>query len=565
MRQLRWHRRAFALVSVFLLVVAACGDDDEPAGGSAVFAAEQWPECLNPIQACAGAKWLFFSVTVHVGARLMELDVNGSFVPSPVLVEAPSVANGGVVENADGTFTLTFKIREDAAWSDGTPITSADIEFTKDAYLNTTGSLNTAGYDLITNVDTSDSKVAVLTFSEPYAPWSDLFGGGTNFLLPVHGFASTDIANDWLEEVPISGGPWVLESWSDQEAVLVPNFNYWEQDRIPLLDRVVFVPREDTDSEVAALETGEVQAAFPQPFPGMKDRLTGDIEFVAGGGVILEGLWPNQRGPNSGDLLSSEAVRKALIFSLDRQLIANTALGGVYAGDVPLLNCGGWVPTVGEWCDQTDFEQYVQDFAMVTSILTADGWTRPEGQECWEKGGRELRIAWNTVAGNERREDVQRLVSQMTAPIGLCFDIQNYDASELFENRLPTLTFDMGLYAHVTSPDPSAVAIFDIDGIPTDSNAFRGQNYTAWDNHPDAQTLSDLAFEADRTIDPVRRLEIIHQAGDIVAEHVVWIPFYQLPNIVAWRSDLLQGDTIGDWAGSTYGGFADMYDWSRAR
>ena len=66
----------------------------------------------------------------------------------------------------------------------------------------------------------------------------------------------------------------------------MPNPNYWVPERVPLVDRVVMVSREDTDSEVVALQTGEVMAALPQPFPGAKDRLVGDLTFVAGPGTI---------------------------------------------------------------------------------------------------------------------------------------------------------------------------------------------------------------------------------------------------------------------------------------
>jgi len=530
-------------------------------GGDAVFIAEQWPECLNPIQSCANSSWLTWMSSTHVMARLMELEADGTFVASPVLTEAPSIENGGLVENPDGSFQITYNISPNAVWSDGTPMTSADVEFTWRAYNDTTGVLSSAGYDIITSVDASDPKVAVVSFSEAYAPWPDLFGGGTNYLLPAHGFASTDIADDWIDEIPISGGPWVSVSFSQTEAVLVPNDNYWVEDRKPLLDQVTFVPREDTDTEVIALQTGEGLVAYPQPFGDIKERMTDPIAFQTHDSLFYEGLWPGQRSPNSGDLLSNEAVRLALIYSLDRQQIANTALGAVYEGDVPVLNCGGWTPAQGDACDGTDFAGYTQDFDKVEEILTADGWTR--GDTCWEKDGRELDIEWNTVAGNQRREDVQALVQQMTAPAGICWTIQNYDAGELFQNRLPQLTFNLGLWAQASSPDPSQVALYKIDDIPTEANGYSGQNYTAWDNDPDGEhlRLSELVVEADRTIDPVKRLDLLNQAGDIVAEHVVWIPLYTLPNITAWRTDLIEGP-IGLFGPNTYGTFANMYDWS---
>ncbi|MGI9623297.1 MAG: ABC transporter substrate-binding protein [Acidimicrobiales bacterium] len=349
-------------------------------GGEAVFVAEQWPECLNPVNSCGNASWLAWAITSHTGARLMELDAEGNFVPSPILEKAPSVDDGSIVVNDDGTFTLVYNINPDAVWSDGVPITCDDIVFTRDAYLETTGTLTTAGYELITDIECSDGGLtATLTYSEPFAPWGDKFGGGTEYLLPAHGFESNDTGNDWLEEIPISGGPWLLESWSPEQATFVPNDAYWDADRAPLLDRVVFIPREDSDTEIATLESGEGSVAYPQPFPGIRERFSDTLTGQAHGSTFFEGLWLNQLAPDSGDLLSNIAVREALLFALDREEVASVALGPILGDDVEVLQCAGWVPAIGNWCDETDFADGVQDFAKVEEILLADGWTPPAG------------------------------------------------------------------------------------------------------------------------------------------------------------------------------------------
>ena len=76
------------------------------------------------------------------------------------------------------------------------------------------------------------------------------------------------------------------------------------------------VPREDTDSEVVALQTGEVMAAFPQPFPGAAERLGGDLEFVGGGGTFIEGLWINQNAPDRRFEITRN-IRQAVAYSLE--------------------------------------------------------------------------------------------------------------------------------------------------------------------------------------------------------------------------------------------------------
>ncbi|MYG99021.1 MAG: hypothetical protein F4011_09415 [Acidimicrobiaceae bacterium] len=521
-------------------------------GGEIVLAVEQWPECLNPLTSCANATWMIWSVLVHVLPGLMEYDINNNIGASPVLAEAPTVENGGAVLNDDGTLTITYRLNPDARWSDGTPITSTDVWFTWRAKLDTEGSLNTIGYDLITAVDHDDPLTAVVTFSEPYAPWRYLFGS----ILPAHAFdGSTDISGHWNDTIPISGGPWLQESWSQEQHILVPNENYWVPDRMPLVDRVVMVPREDTDTEIVALQTGEVMAAFPQPFPGAKERLAPPLAFVAGAGTYIEGLWINQIAPDRQFEITKN-VRQALAYSLDRERIADVALGPII-DDPVVLQCAGWNPAFGDWCAD-DFAHYGQDMAMVTELLTAEGWTRPDPDGLWvNEEGVELVLQWNTVAGNKRREDVQALVVEMTRPFGIGWEIINYDPGELFQNRLPAMNFGpVALFANSTSPDPTVTAHYDIDGIPSEANGFSGQNFTAYAS----QQASDLAFAIDAEVDETARLELVRELGTLLGTDVPWIPLYVLPNLLAWNPEVLDGP--GGWVSSVYGGFYDMYDWT---
>ena len=530
---------------------AGDGESPDPRGGELILAVEQWPECLNPVTSCANSSWMLWSVIVHVLPRLMELDPLNNFQASPTLLEEPTTANGGLLLADDGTFTLTYRLHPDAVWSDGTPITSNDVWYTWRARLDTDGTLDTVGYELITGIDATDPKVAVVTFGEPYAPWRGLFDP----ILPAHHLGpDTNIADRWNDAIPISGGPWLQQSWGQEQNLLVPNERYWDPERRPLVDRVVMVPREDTDSEVVALQTGEVMAASPQPFPGAAERLGGDLEFVSGGGTFIEGLWINQNAPDRRFEMTRN-IRQALAYSLDRELIADVALGSVIE-DPQVLQCAGWNPTIGEWCTDA-FGHYVQDMDKVAELLSAEGWRRPDPDGLWvNPDGEQLILQWNTVAGNKRREDVQALVSEMTAPFGIGWEIINYDAGELFQNRLPVMNFGpVALYANGTSTDPTVFRLYDIDGIPSESNGFTGQNFTAYAS----EEASDLAAAIDREVETEARLALVHRLGEILATDVPWVPLYVLPNLLVWNSTLVEG--AGNSLFSAYGGFSDMYDW----
>ena len=576
---MRRQRRSFKLLSLLFalsLVAAACGDDDDepeagggdeatttaPAegeegeeGGELVIGAEQFPECVNPITQCANSSWMHWAVTQHVLPRLMELDTEGNFVPSPVLDGEPELSGEGT-ENGDGPFTVTYNLNPDAIWDDGTPITSTDIKFTAEAYLQTTGSVTTVGYDKISSVDDSDPQVAVVEFSEPFADWQDLMGGNSAYVLKADFFESSDVANDLLNELPFSGGPFVLESFGADEAVLVRNEEYWDEERRSLLDQVTVVALADQETEINALLAGEVSAIYPQPAPGLTDQLDAEgIQFETGAGLTYEGLWFTQdslKNPNTP--LAEAEVREALLFAIDREAILEQIIHPNFP-ETEILNCAGWVPTVGDWCDQTDFEDVTFDPARVAEILEGAGWAKGS-DGIYAKEGNRLSITWQTVAGNQRREQIQALVIPQVASLGIELVADNSDADTLFQVRLPQRDIELALYAQTASPDPSVTSIYHCDNIPTPENEFAGQNSLAWCN----EEASALMDDSDRTPDPEARVEIIHQIGDLVREDAVWLPFYQLPLITAWSSETI-GGPVGLYTDDPYGGFGNLYDW----
>jgi len=556
------------------LVAAACGGDDddsassggkktttteagggETKGGELVLGAEQFPECLNPITQCANSSWMHWVADAHVLPRLMELDPDGNFVPSPVLDGDPEVTGEGT-GSGTGPFTVKYKINPDAVWDDGSPITSADIEFTQQAYVKTTGTLSTVGYDKVTKVDTSDPAVAVLTFSEPFADWQDMFGGNQGYVLKKAAFKSTDVANDMATELPFSGGPFKLTKFSKTEADLERNDAYWDADRMPNVDTVRVLPQDSSETELNSLLGGEVDAIFPQPSPGIAQQLKDEnVKFSFGAGTQFEGLWFNQgslKNPNTA--LKSKAVREALMFAVDRAKILDDVIHPD-APDVDLLQCGGWVPTVGKWCGD-DFSDLKYDPDKVKSLLEGDGWAKGS-DGIYAKGGQKLSITWQTVAGNARREAIQALVIPALKDLGIELVPDNSDADTLFQTRLPHLDTEIGLYAQVASPDPSVTSIFACENIPSEANNFAGQNNVGWCN----KEATDLMHKSDQTPDVDKRVDLIHQVGKLVRSDAVWMPFYQLPLLTAWRTDTVSGPT-DLYKNSPYSGFENIYDWS---
>ena len=571
---MRRQRRGFALLALLLsfgLFAAACGSDSKKSssssssssasdeakkGGTITLGAEQWPACLNPITQCANSSWLHWAVVAHVLPRLMELDDKGNFVPSPVLAGDPELKGDGT-SNGSGAFTITYKIADKAVWDDGSPITSADIAFTEDAYMKTTGAISTTGFDQIDKIDSTDPKTAVVTFKKPYADWQDLFGGNSSYVLKKAAFAGPDTKDDLATTVPFSGGPFKLDSFTTTEADFSPNTAYWDADRIPNVDKLITVSMKDSDTEINSLLAHEVDAIFPQPSPGITENLAkggATIKYKFGAGTTYENIWFDQSPLSAPDSpIKDKAVREALLFAIDRQAILDQVIHPNFP-DVQLNQCAAWVPTVGDWCGN-DFGDVKPDPAKVASILEGDGWAKGS-DGIYAKAGKRLSMKWATVQGNKRREDIQALIIPKLKAQGIELIADNSDADTLFQTRLPHLDFEIGIYAQTASPDPSVTTLFACDQIPSEKNSFSGQNSDGWCN----QDATAAMLESDKTPDPAARLPLIQKVGKATRADAVLLPLYQLPLITSW-DDAKLGGPVGLYTSAAYSGFSNVYDW----
>jgi peptide/nickel transport system substrate-binding protein len=557
-RHLRW----LTVVCAIALVAAACSSGNgsssggnagtsEKKGGSVVFAAEQWPECLSPITSCANASWLVWVAWEHVMPRLMQTDPKGNFVASDLLVEAPTEQNGGIKLDP---FTLTYKLRPEAVWDDGSPITSEDVKFTWDVIMKTTGTIGTTGYDSIQSIDTSDPKTVVIKFKNVYSDWQDLFGGNNanGVVLKKAAFnGKVNLKNDMQTSYGFSGGPWKLQSFSPQQSVLVRNDKYWVKDKIPNLDQVTFVPRTDQSTEMNSLLTGEALAAYPQPSRGITQQLKAPgLKYAAGAGSTYEGLWMNlDKFP-----FNDPTARQAFVYAMDRQAV----IDAIYKADFPnlqVLNCAGWVPTVSDWCGN-DFSDISYQPDKVKSLLEGSGWAKGS-DGIYAKGGKRYSVQFNTTAGNKIREDTQALLKEKAKAAGIELVIKDFPPTQLFEDKLPKRDFTLAEYAQVASPDPSVTAILAADQIPSAANGNSGQNFLGWKN---AQATA-LMKESDKTVDHAKRRDMILQINKLERQDLPWLPMFQKPLILAWHDDRLTGP-IGEYAASSYSGFFNMYDWS---
>ncbi len=326
------------LVSLVGLVVSACTVNPPPAPQSTDTPHNSVPppprvsEIIMGIDSIgAGFNPHLLSDLSPVNAAISALVLPSAFRPVPDTA-APTGSrwemDPTLLVSADVTsqnpFTVTYKIRPEAQWTDNAPIAADDFWYLWRQMVSQPGVVDPAGYDLITGVQSLEGgKQAVVTFAQPYPAWKELFSN----ILPAHivkdvpgGFAA-----GLARALPVTGGQFRVESIDPQrdEILVARNDRYWGPPAKPalILFRRAGAPAaladsvRNGDTQVAQVHGGS--AAFAQ-LSAIPDVRTARIVTPRVMQLTLRANEPK---------LSDTQVRKAILGLLDVDLLAAVGAG----------------------------------------------------------------------------------------------------------------------------------------------------------------------------------------------------------------------------------------------
>ena len=335
----RFAKSAAVLSTVQVLLLAqACTVSPPPAPQSTDTTQSSPPPPPKATQIIMGIDTIGAGFNPHllsdqspVNAAISSLVLPSAFrpVPDPASPTGsrwemdPALLLSAEVTNQD-PFTVTYKIRPEAQWTDNAPIAADDFWYLWRQMVSQPGVVDPAGYDLITGVQSIDGgKTAVVTFSQPYPAWRELF----NDILPGHivkdvpgGFAA-----GLARTMPVTGGQFRVDSIDPQrdEILLARNDRFWGKPATP--DQILFrragAPAaladsiRNGDTQVAQVHGGA--AAFAQ-LSAIPEVRTGRINTPRVMQLLLRAQQPNLVDP---------LVRKAVMGLIDVDLLAAVGAG----------------------------------------------------------------------------------------------------------------------------------------------------------------------------------------------------------------------------------------------
>jgi peptide/nickel transport system substrate-binding protein len=525
------HRRKLWLLAGVVLAALALaatgsarvnGPDSASAkkAGTLVFGAEQgggpdW--CLNLIlDIDCNAFWnVVFQTPV----------IRGAFLFTPQFTYKPDLISKYKLQKSP--MRVTYYIRKNAKWSDGVQVTGKDWKFTWQQTQNPKYKehIDPLGYEDIRSV-TGNGKVVKVTFKKNFAAWRGLF----NYVLPQHALQGTDMLTVWNDcicnpkkgNAPIGNGPFLLTRFDRGSGItLTRNPRGWYGKRAKL-DSIVFRFITNTNSEIQAIRSGEVDAIYPQPQLALADlRSQAGLKVVSHVGLQYEHI-EIQQGAKGNPLAKQKWLRQALMSAVNRGAAARALYGTLNPSVGPLQSL---VRLKGEKGYSNDFGKWNYSIAKVNQAMNAHNCSKG-GDGIFRCSGTKVSFDFASTTGNALRALAFTIFQDQAQKAGIEFRNGFVPAGTLFGSKLPAHDFDLAMFTYLVTVDPHY-------NVSTLSCGNPG-NYTEYCN----RTATNLLGRSDRELNDAKRLALIKRVGKIVANDIPMIPLFQRPTYLVYKTSV---------------------------
>ncbi len=283
----------------------------------------------------------------------------------------------------------TFTLRSGVKWHSGSDFTAYDVTATF-SRLKELGADSYYAYQAnkIQSMRAVDDRTLEVTMAQ--AGYASLYA----LAFPV-------MQGGQAAALPVGTGPFLLESWTGQEARLIANGNWWKQR--PYLDAIVFVERDSNETALASYQAGQLDMV-PSSNTGVgryRSESTTVLDVMTQTAELL--LINSNNAP-----LRDANVRKALSYALDRgKIIANIYMNRAQPCDVPVAP--------DSWIYESKSKVYDYNLAKARELLAEAGWEQDEESGLLMRNGQgfSVRLLVNESTETTRKEAANLIASQL--------------------------------------------------------------------------------------------------------------------------------------------------------
>jgi peptide/nickel transport system substrate-binding protein len=569
-----------ALLLVVLLGLTGCTSTAAQTNQLAIGELSE-PSTFNPVLNNVSTD--FFNYTSE---GLVSENVDGKGTVGPGLAES---------WKAEGN-TITYTLRPNLKWSDGTPLTTDDVDFSfNDIYLNPNilsnaqDGLKIGKDQKFPTVKKIDDRHIAITTPEPFAP--ALLNIGGQAILPAHKLKALVKAKETVQEredykdaqgkkqfkmVPkerskfmgawgintnpadlVSNGMYKLVSYTPGERLIFErNPYYWRKDaegkQLPYIDRVVWQIAENTDNMLMQFRSKNVDTyrTSPDYFSLLKkEEKKGDFKiFNAGPSNGTSFLTFNQnKGSRKGKPLVNPAksrwfnnvkFRQAVAYAIDRQRIINN----LYRGLGALQNSP---VSVGTAFYLNDVKVYNYDLSKAKQLLTAAGF-QYKGNDLYDDQDNRVEFNLITNAENKFRVAMGAQIQQDLEKLGIKANFEPIAFQLLGTKMDKSLDWDALILSFTGGGiDPhGGVNVWLKDGrlhafnqtpdtTDKDAEPVTDQEVAPWEKE-----ISDLYIKGAQELDETKRIKIYYETQRLTQENLPFIYLVNSLSLHAIRNNL---------------------------
>lgn len=548
-----WRWLALVLVGLLVLPVAGCSLDqfaraeaDVPRLVTSVLSD---PKTFNPILSQESPNifgFTFEGLTATDG-------ISGDTVPA--LAESWDISEDGR--------TLVFTLREGLRWSDGEPLTAADVVFTYDVLFNPAIPTNSRdGFrigtqGLLPSVSQLDERRVQFSLPEPFAP---MLRNTSLEIIPEHILRSpvetTDAQGNplflstWGTDTPVNqiigNGPYRLARYVPGERLVFErNPYYWRQDEQgnpqPYVQQVVWQIVSSTDTAFFQFRSGGLDLVGVQPdfFSLLKrEEDRGNFTIYDGGPSLGTNFFAfnlNQASRNGRPLVNpvrsrwfnSVAFRQAVSYGIDRDTMVNNIFQGLGEPQTSPIS----VPSPYYAPPEMGIRTYDYDPERARELLLADGFQYNAAGQLLDAEGNRVRFTLITNSGNRIRESIGAQIKNDLEKLGMQVDFQPLAFNALVDRLTDSLDWEALVLGLTGGVEPNGGAnVWLLDGALHAFNQQAGPGadpIEGWQAADWETRIADLYIQAAQEVDEDQRFELYRETQQLTQEY---LPFTYLIN-----------------------------------
>ncbi len=534
---------------------------------------EYQPVILSQIPSLANGDAQISRVSVQPGSQVVDADGNLVLLESGVKVRPAGCRADNCVIKYDGVSPIemdqvivTFRMRGDVTWSDGTPLTADDSVYAYTLASDPSAIANTYLIDRTQTYEVADAQT-VQWWGKPGFMDATYF---TNFFAPAPKQAWNQFSADQLDTIDISSrapmgwGAYIIQEWAAGDHIKLTKNPYYFRatDGYPKFDTLTFRFIADPNTALSELVAGRCDILDPTVRLDGQAALLQEMQageqaqtfFASGMTIEWLGLgitpatyddgYETVNAKDRQDIFGDPRTRQGIAYCLDRQKVVNTVLFSLTT--VPTT----YIPPEHPLYDK-NIAPIPFDPTLGISLLEQAGWRDLDGDPATPRQavtvknvapGTSLLLNYYTTTATQRRQVVD-ILTQSLAQCGIGLNVQYFSQNDLYapgpDGPLFGRRFDLIEYAMGVNGIEPPCEWFTSEEIPSAGNSWIGTNVTGYKN-----TEYDAICSAARLAlpDEPAYADSYRQTENIFSSDLPAIPLYYRLRVAAARPDVCHFD-----------------------